>query len=491
MRRSPTTFDAAPRWGMRVLAALILCGVLASMAIFQLQVDAKTHQDLQDRFHVRATTASTFLQSYVTYTLGREGELASQLLADEHVTDEQFQSFLRIFGFGPAVLLDASGNALDVSPAKPELLGTNLAERYPHLASAVGGTPAVSAVVPAAVNGAPIVAFATPFDTLYGRRVVSGAYSVKSRPMGIYLAHLLPYEGSEVYLTDQSGITIATHDGSDGPLASLNSTLAGREREGATSGTYDAAHGESYFQSVPIDGTPWTLSVSVPTSELFKPVDSNGRLLPWLFLGAFAITASILVGLWIHAREQRSALRVQASVDTLTGVANRRGGEQFLAYTLLAGQRDETMTGLLVIDADHFKTVNDKWGHGHGDAVLMEVAERLQRCVRGKDMVVRWGGEEFVVILPETNTRELAAAAERLRAAIAGEPVHVDGDDVPVTISIGGIAGTSTDADTMLEIADRCLYEAKDAGRNRVVVDGAPRPDSVDLRSSLTRSDAR
>jgi two-component system cell cycle response regulator len=131
-----------------------------------------------------------------------------------------------------------------------------------------------------------------------------------------------------------------------------------------------------------------------------------------------------------------------------------------------------TGTAVMMFDIDHFKQVNDRYGHSAGDDVLRELAERSLRQVRSVDLVARVGGEEFVVVMPETNLAGAAVVADRMRLAVADEPfVLGSGEKLPVTISIGvAITAESGESlDALLKRADDALYAAKNGGRNRVV----------------------
>ena len=127
-----------------------------------------------------------------------------------------------------------------------------------------------------------------------------------------------------------------------------------------------------------------------------------------------------------------------------------------------------------MLDIDHCKAVNDTYGHPIGDEVLVECAKRIQICVRGVDLAVRYGGEEFVVIVPDTTLDIAQIVAERLRASFAGQPFPVSADvgELPVTISIGvAITGAARETgEDLLRRADEALYEAKRTGRNRIVM---------------------
>ncbi|MGH6989581.1 MAG: PleD family two-component system response regulator [Stellaceae bacterium] len=162
-----------------------------------------------------------------------------------------------------------------------------------------------------------------------------------------------------------------------------------------------------------------------------------------------------------------------ALTDALTGLYNRRYFTAHLEGLMTRIGEGAQSAAVLMVDVDFFKKVNDNYGHAVGDVVLREVAQRLARSVRGFDLVARFGGEEFVVVMPETTLPIATMVAERLRMAVAETPIKsADHDlEVPVSVSIG-IAVTRDRGDTsagVLERADEALYEAKAHGRNRVV----------------------
>ena len=161
-------------------------------------------------------------------------------------------------------------------------------------------------------------------------------------------------------------------------------------------------------------------------------------------------------------------LRNLAVTDTLTGVWNRRHGTELLTADLSARRPGQALS-LLMLDIDHFKTINDTFGHQAGDHVLIEIASRLRRSLRGSDMVARWGGEEFVVLLRDCALPDALRLAEDIRAAIAELPFGAMGS---LTVSVGvAEARASEDLTTWLERADQALYRAKRSGRNEVAAD--------------------
>jgi diguanylate cyclase (GGDEF)-like protein/PAS domain S-box-containing protein len=160
-----------------------------------------------------------------------------------------------------------------------------------------------------------------------------------------------------------------------------------------------------------------------------------------------------------------------ANTDPLTGALNRRAGEELLATALRGWRQDGRRFCVLMIDCDHFKLVNDIWGHEVGDKVLVALVEICRENLRGGDIAVRWGGEEFLLMLAATSRDAALAIAERLRRTIEDRDIDRGGGTIRITVSIGvaEVHEGDTRADEMVRRADRSLYFAKNAGRNRVV----------------------
>jgi len=175
------------------------------------------------------------------------------------------------------------------------------------------------------------------------------------------------------------------------------------------------------------------------------------------------------------ALRRYSDLEDLAYRDELTELPNRRGAARQIDVLVSRARRHGHQLALLMIDADRFKSVNDRHGHHVGDVVLRELAARLRERVRREDVVGRWGGEEFVVALPETTPDGAAAVAESLREAIAAAPVDAGESVLDVTVSIGVAAWTGQELDDLVRRADRALYAAKAAGRDRVMLEEAAR----------------
>ena len=186
------------------------------------------------------------------------------------------------------------------------------------------------------------------------------------------------------------------------------------------------------------------------------------------FAGAFP-AIWLLTRITIEARRTEQELSLEADTDGLTGLTNRRcfmrHGGNILAR---AEQRGQT-AALLVIDADHFKQINDHYGHAMGDTALEAIAEQLRGSFRRTDLVGRLGGEEFAVLLPETDTETARMLAERVVQRIGRTPISGNGCIIEVTVSCGyADTRVSYEMDALFEAADKALYNAKENGRNRV-----------------------
>ena len=173
----------------------------------------------------------------------------------------------------------------------------------------------------------------------------------------------------------------------------------------------------------------------------------------------------------IQARED---LRFQATHDALTGIWNRGALLDLLNRELERAARSQTFTGVLMLDLDHFKNVNDTYGHLAGDVVLKEVARRISHVVRPYDLVGRYGGEEFLVVLPGCDMNQVQQSAERIRSLVASGPVLAASSEICVTISIGAAVATPgmTAEKEILLTADSAMYRAKNTGRNQTVIGG-------------------
>ncbi|MCM0082406.1 sensor domain-containing diguanylate cyclase [Geomonas sp. Red32] len=169
--------------------------------------------------------------------------------------------------------------------------------------------------------------------------------------------------------------------------------------------------------------------------------------------------------------EQLDRLRHDLFTDPLTDTGTRRLGEMALDSTVGEWQTRLTPFGILFLDIDNFKNVNDRYGHPTGDEVLAMVAKSIAHVVRKLDVVARWGGEEFIAILPGANQATLVSMAERIRSTVERSFITVGEEIVGVTISIGGtMIRSGDDAESIISRADSLMYQSKQQGRNRVTI---------------------
>lgn len=189
--------------------------------------------------------------------------------------------------------------------------------------------------------------------------------------------------------------------------------------------------------------------------------------------------------------------RYQATHDSLTGLWNRAAIFEILERELARAKRENRSVGLVLADVDHFKRVNDTFGHVAGDTVLKEVAGRLSASLRDYDSVGRYGGEEFLMILPGCDAENALKQADRVRACMAARPVTAEEGEIAVTISLGvSAANDPASMGLVLRAADAALYKAKNAGRNRaaladgLVSDDARSPQSGDASSPGAADDS-
>ena len=177
--------------------------------------------------------------------------------------------------------------------------------------------------------------------------------------------------------------------------------------------------------------------------------------------------------------ERTKALQFQATHDSMTTFLNRRAILEAMAAALSRSKREKTSVAVLMADLDHFKSVNDTYGHLAGDQVLCEIARRLLDSVRPYDFVGRYGGEEFLIVLSNCDAEKTIERGEELRGTVAATPVLTTSGPIQVTMSIGMLAiehWESTSADEILRAVDACLYAAKDAGRNCCRMPATPHP---------------
>ncbi|WP_417515741.1 GGDEF domain-containing protein [Marinobacter sp.] len=221
----------------------------------------------------------------------------------------------------------------------------------------------------------------------------------------------------------------------------------------------------------------WWLMFALPLTVFALVTSAQGlalsELLPFMFdplvmMVIGIVTSEALRQLRAGEFLARQQLREQATTDQLTGLLNRRAMHTLLEQEHSRAQRYGTTHSLILGDLDRFKRVNDRYGHDIGDTVLKEAAKRLSSHMRAQDVLCRWGGEEILILLPETDLAGAMHVAEKVRRSLADEPMLAGEHSIPQTISLGVTScHGDDDIENAIKRADDALYKAKDGGRNR------------------------
>lgn len=170
-------------------------------------------------------------------------------------------------------------------------------------------------------------------------------------------------------------------------------------------------------------------------------------------------------------RQMAQTLQAASQTDPLTGLPNRRHMIERLEAELAGARRHGSGFALVMLDIDHFKAINDAWGHAVGDLALVETAALLRANLRASDLCARWGGEEFLILLAAADLDQAAVVAEKLRVAAAEHPAIHNGQEIRLTLSLGiTVYQPGRSADDCIQAADDALYDAKRAGRDRWAV---------------------
>lgn len=286
------------------------------------------------------------------------------------------------------------------------------------------------------------------------------------------LVAMMRCDGAHIVFREQEGTltVVGLNSAGDVPHTTLGArvpedeAIARAVATGVPTRFENAAAAFPFSAAVPVfvDGEVWGGLGVVGRDAPSVPPGTRSRLHRFAELVALAI-----VNAHAHQATRRLVMR-----DHLTGLLNRRAFEERVDAEAVRADRHGIPLSLVMVDIDHFKRINDTFGHATGDATLVEVARRLQQALRRGESVARVGGEEFAVLLPHTDRVGAGAAAERLRAAIAARPFPFVGD---VTVSLGAAqAPRPCEVQRLSADADAALYRAKEGGRNRVEVDPAP-----------------
>jgi diguanylate cyclase (GGDEF)-like protein len=456
------------------LAMVAVVGLVCGLGIILARAQGDARAAIEERFQSRLDLTARFTTAYDADVLAREAAIGARRLADAAPTAAQFDAVMQDFGFVAGAVLDADGRVIQIFPEQPDLLGVDLSARFVAMARAASGIPSISNVVSMPGRDAPVVAYAVPFETAYGRRVLSGAFDVSTTPLSDHLENALPYGGGEVYLVDSASALVA----SNLPLARFLRTLDGADHglaaatALATSGRYQRDGARRWFTTSPVLGSSLVMVASAPEDSLYLPVSGIAEWLPWVVIVALGIGSIYTVRVLFALHRSREDYVLLARVDPLTGVSNRRALSDQAEHVLSEARASREPVAVLMIDLDRFKSVNDTLGHEAGDEVLRVVTARIRNALRGQDLLGRWGGEEFVAILPGVLMAQALEIADRVRASVSDSPIVVrSAEPRTVTTSVGCAITIDEDIDHVLRRADGAMYRAKRLGDS---VEAAP-----------------
>lgn len=281
--------------------------------------------------------------------------------------------------------------------------------------------------------------------------------------------------GRTIFFTDRQGNATLVGSEFDGPanlreIPGLNTYATQILTSPSTSLTFDQDNHTAYFNSRLVEDFDWYLVV------MEKETAGESRIQKTMLINiaiSLGITIIVLIIAGITIGNDQKKLEAMATTDKLTGVANRQMFDFLFNQAFKSNQRRKTALAILIIDIDHFKHINDTYGHPAGDQVLQGLAKGLGDILRGDDVLFRWGGEEFLILSSDCNEIQAAQLAERIRSRIETLAVYRGEATIQVTVSLGAAQlHPGENADSLISRADKALYQAKSKGRNRVEMAG-------------------
>jgi diguanylate cyclase (GGDEF)-like protein len=287
-----------------------------------------------------------------------------------------------------------------------------------------------------------------------------------SAPLRALMGHQLAADGYELRETGagEEGLRMAVEDPPDVVLLDL--TLPG-ELQGLE--VLDAFARDPSLADVPVIVVTGTADPETLANTLAKGAhDFLGKPYDGIELRARVAVALRTKQLHDGLRLANERLAHDALTDALTGLANRRHGLTELERMTAFAMRHDEPFGIIELDVDGFKAINDRHGHAIGDAVLRSISESLVAGLRREDLLVRWGGDEFVALLPQANPASVLAVAERLRRCVRANPLQIGSLKLETTVSVGWACGMTESPDQLMGRADAAVYAAKRAGRDTV-----------------------
>jgi diguanylate cyclase (GGDEF)-like protein/putative nucleotidyltransferase with HDIG domain len=436
-----------------------------------------------------------------TKLLAGDPEILRWMTGDASVADEASVSLRRIQqsdrAFKVAFLMDPSGTV--VQSSDPALTGSQELASNQFFQSAKAGNAAISDLSIGHLAPVPAIYFAAPVRDAVGN--VRGVAALRVSPEKIFSFFKTDLLGQQRYgfLIDQYGIIIGTSGRQKvlyHSLSPLNATdqetlkqnrnfgavnvpdlgmtnladkIVGARFPGNTNDLFKPTGDQQVFGYAPISSERWVIVVAQPESAFQAPIDA-ARNNTALFT---TLAAGMLVGVIFLVARLFERTERQSLTDSLTGLPNRRYFHDILQRELLRSQRNQRPLSVINVDLDHFKAINDQYGHSKGDEILQGFAKVLTQQVRSIDLPVRFGGEEFLVLLPDTDKEGAMMVAEKIRRATDRLSIprlgSMPGRRVAASAGVATFPADAAGGDELLRCSDQAMYLAKNLGRNQVI----------------------
>ena len=476
----PTSVNAGPgHWATAALAA-VLAAVLAAGALGIAEAQHQARQRDLALFSSRVGTSAAYVAAAVDTQAQRQANVATALLAGASIQGSELAETSSGLGAAAVVVVGSANRVVAAAGTGASDL-TSVGASV--LAAAAKGRAVSEGIALPGQRGAAVM-IAVPYATRSGNRVVGAVYVGGGAVLAAFVSHVSLYRGHETYLVDHAGNVIVADPHVGVPpsgLARLPDRVAAAVtslRAGPTAGVRvgPAGSGATVAEAA-VAGTSWRLLVVAPDTALFAPSSGIATVVPWLVWGLVLLLAAAMVVLASRFVRQHRELVATATrlgevarTDELTGIANRRSLIEEHGRLAEVSARYGHTYAVLMADLDRFKDINDTYGHEAGDRYLVAAAGCLRRALRDTDIVGRWGGDEFLALLPETGPDGAEDAARRVvgeglatlveMGSSKGDPIRL-----PVRFSAGWAEATrGTDPDTAVHAADLSLYRAKASG---------------------------
>ena len=423
------------------------------------------------------TTLAGLTQQYMQFTFLSTKSAADAANWQLRPNDPRDRAALRqivqtspLTGYGAAVVA-LTGEPLTAYPSEAALPAATDAGFNPLRGDLLAGKPGLSAVMH--VHNSDVVAFAVPITVADHPVALLVTFAdIHAWPLQGYDAKLHVGAQSKSYIVDTNGTVAASTNPSE--LGEHLAALSHLDPAKSTGFVNYRDHGSPVAMSYGPAGQGWT-AVTVQPEATFSGAIDRSRQLQTLALASLLSLVMLLLVVFHHKRQQALArLAEERLYDPLTGLGQRGVFELRVRAALARHDRHRQPLAVLFCDVDSFKEINDDHGHNTGDQLLATIAKRISGAIRDTDMVARFGGDEFAVVMEEANAEEAARVAERIRRQVS-EPLILNGREMTPSVSVGVAVLTQGEStlDELLHEADMAMYQAKRSGVGHQVLDVA------------------